>query len=146
MNAAERAEALAERRTELEGRSARIWTTAEFVDFPVYSVPTELLVLNPENRRFRAEAQAVLKELEALDPSLRIEDDEDSIIALLLDKDPHVEGNSVVGSASKDTKALIEDWDRRKQEQPLWVRPDGSVNLTPGRRHVGADDLLIALV
>jgi hypothetical protein len=125
VNAEERSRALTERRVPAEERTARIWTASKFVDFTVYTVPTELLVLNPENRRFRAEAQEVVGELRH---PLKAEVDEPSIIALLLDKDPRVEGDRVVGSASKDTRALIEDWNRRRQEQPLWVRPDGMVS------------------
>lgn len=125
MSPEERRVALEERRVLDDKRTCRIWARSAFVDFPVFSVPTDLLVLNPENRRFRAEAQEVVKELEH---DLDAEADESSIMVLLLDKDPHVEGDRVVGSASKDTRALIDDWNRRKQEQPLWVRPDGLVS------------------
>jgi len=125
MNAEERKAALLERRQEIEGRSERIWTKSEFVDFPVYRVPTELLVLNATNRRFRAEAQEIEEELgHSLDPQT----DEASIIALLLDKEPRVDGQRVVGGRSKDTVALVADWRKRRQERPLWIRPDGLVS------------------
>jgi hypothetical protein len=124
VNSAERTAALLERRREA-GRTERIWTTGEFVNFDVYRVPTELLVLNASNRRFRAEAQGIARQLgRPLDP----DHDETSIIALLLDKEPRVDGNRVVGTRNKDTLALIADWNRRSQEQPLWVRPDGLVS------------------
>jgi hypothetical protein len=124
MTSAERTAALIERRQET-GRAERIWTTGEFADFEVYRVPTELLVLNASNRRFRAEAQGIRHQLDRpLDP----EHDEDSIIALLLDKDPRVDGDRVVGARNKDTLALIADWRRRSQEKALWVRPDGLVS------------------
>lgn len=125
MNPDERRRALEDRREEILGRSERIWTKTDFEDFPVFKVPTDLLVLNAGNRRFRAEAQEVEEELgRRLDP----EADEESIIALLLDSDPHVEGEKVVGGHNKDTDALIADWKRRHQERALWVRPDGLVS------------------
>jgi hypothetical protein len=126
MSAEKRQAALAEHcQTPIEGRSERIWTKNAFEDFHVYTVPTKLLVLNPENRRFRAEAQEVAQELgRELDPS----DDESSIIALLLDKEPRVDGDTVVGTRNKDTEALIADWKRRRQERPLWIRPSGLVS------------------
>jgi hypothetical protein len=121
----ERRKALEDRREEIAGRSERIWTKTDFENFPVYKVPTDLLVLNAGNRRFRAEAQEVEKELgRRLDPEV----DEESIIALLLDTDPHVEGEKVVGGHNKDTDALISDWKRRHQERALWVRPNGLVS------------------
>ena len=125
MNPDERAAALAERRELLDGRRERIWTKTDFEDFEVFRVPTELLVLNASNRRFRAEAEEAEAELgRRLDPSA----DEESIIALLLDKDPRVEGNSIVGSRNKDTEALAADWKRRHQERPLWIRSNGLVS------------------
>jgi hypothetical protein len=125
VNPDERAAALAERRELLDGRRERIWTKTDFEDFEVFRVPTELLVLNASNRRFRAEAEEAEAELgRRLDPSA----DEESIIALLLDKDPRVEGNGIVGSRNKDTEALAADWKRRHQERPLWIRPNGLVS------------------
>jgi hypothetical protein len=125
MNADEREKALLARREDLDGRSERIWTKTDFEDFRVYKVPTELLILNASNRRFRAEALEVEEELgRRLDP----DGDEESIIALLLDKEPRVEGAKVVGGRNKDTVALQADWKRRHQERPLWIRPDGLVS------------------
>lgn len=123
----ERIAALKEKLAPVEGRSERIWAKSEFVDFPVYRAPTEKLILNPSNRRFRAEAQEAEEDLgHTLDP-LSSADDEESVISLLLDSDPHVDGSKVVGKPGKDTKALIIDWEKRDQESPLWIRPDGLV-------------------
>jgi hypothetical protein len=125
MTPEEREKALGERRQLIEGRTERVWTKTDFEEFSVYKVPTELLVLNHENRRFRAEAQEVEADIgRPLDPNV----DEESIIALLLDKDPRVDGQKVVGGRNKDTEALIADWQRRHQERPLWIRPDGTVS------------------
>lgn len=127
MTKEERIAALNEKLAPVEGRSTRIWAKGKFVDFPVYRAPAEKLILNPSNRRFRAEAQEAEEELgHGLDP-LSSADDEESVISLLLDSDPHVEGSKVVGKPSKDTKALIIDWEKRGQEAPLWIRPDGLV-------------------
>jgi hypothetical protein len=125
MNSEERKQALGQRRERLEGRSERIWTKTSFEDFPVYKVPTELLRLNADNRRFRAEAQGVEADLGR---ELDSDADEVSIIALLLDKEPRVEGARVIGDRNKDTVALEADWKRRRQERPLWIRPDGVVS------------------
>ena len=123
----ERIAALKEKLTPVEGRTERIWAKSEFVDFDVYRAPTDKLILNPSNRRFRAEAQEAEEELgHSLDP-MSSADDEESVISLLLDSDPHVEGDKVVGKPSKDTKALILDWEKRDQEAPFWIRPDGLV-------------------
>jgi hypothetical protein len=43
----------------------------------------------------------------------------------LLDKDPHVEDDRVVGKPDKDSIALKVDWEKRGQERPFWIRPDG---------------------
>jgi hypothetical protein len=37
------------------------------------------------------------------------------------------ENGQIVGSASKDYESLRNDWDRRGQETPFWIRPDGTV-------------------
>lgn len=124
----ERIAALKEKLAQVESRSERIWAKGEFSDFSVYRAPTDKLILNPSNRRFRAEAQEAEQELgHSLDP-LSSADDEESVISLLLDSDPHLEGDKVVGKPSKDTKALIIDWEKRGQEAPLWIRPDGLVS------------------
>lgn len=124
----ERIAALKEKLDAAEERTQRIWAKNAFVDVPVYKAPTDLLILNPSNRRFRAEAQEAEEDLgHGLDP-LSSADDEESVVSLLLDSDPHVEGTKVVGKPSKDTKGLMLDWDKRGQESPLWIRPDGLVS------------------
>lgn len=105
----------------------RIWVKGEFQELPVKRAPTELLYLNDDNRRFRAEAQGTAAELgRRLDPTSNL-DDESSIISLLLDRDPHVEDDKVVGKPAKDSIALKKDWEKRGQERPFWIRPDGLV-------------------
>jgi len=124
----ERSAALKEKLDPAGDRTERIWAKNDFVDFPVFKAPTDLLALNPSNRRFRAEAQEAEEELShPLDP-LASAEDEESVISLLLDRDPHVDGTKVVGKSSKDTEALILDWEKRHQERPLWIRPDGLVS------------------
>lgn len=108
-------------------KTDRIWVKGEFRDLAVKRVPTELLYLNDDNRRFRAEAQGAATELgRRLDPTSN-PDDELSIMSLLLDRDPHVEDDKVVGKPAKDSIALRRDWEKRGQERPFWIRPDGLV-------------------
>lgn len=127
MNREERIAELAERREEVANRTERLWAKNEFRDFPVYRVPTDLLILNPTNQRFRPDRQEIEAQLErSLDP-LTNPEDEASIISLLLDRDWRIEGDHVVGTPSNDTRALVSDWERRKQESPFWLRPDGIV-------------------
>jgi hypothetical protein len=56
------------------------------------------------------------------------------------DLDAHLEAGATVTvlphGTARDVRALV----------LAAVRPDGSVNLAPGRRRVGANDVLIALV
>jgi hypothetical protein len=61
-----------------------------------------------------------------LDP-IASDDDEESVISILLDKDQELVGEQVRGTASKDTAALVSDWIKRGQESALWIRPDGWV-------------------
>ena len=61
-----------------------------------------------------------------LDPTTSA-DDEASIVSLFLDREPRVEDNRVVGKPSKETLALLSDWEKRGQEKPFWIRPDGLV-------------------
>lgn len=135
MNKDERIATLKTRLERIVDRTERIWAKNEFVDFAVYKAPTDLLVLNPSNRRFRAEAQEMERDLGRMLDPLASPEDEASVITLLLDKDPHVEGSRIVGSPNKDTAALIADWDKRRQERPLWIRPDGLVS--NGNRRLG---------
>jgi hypothetical protein len=108
-------------------KTDRIWVKGEFQDLRVARVPIEVLYLNDDNRRFRAEAQGAAADLgRRLDPASNPED-ELSIISLLLDRDPHVENDKVVGKPAKESVALRLDWEKRGQERPFWVRPDGLV-------------------
>ena len=126
MNKDERVAELAAKLTATQ-HTDRIWVKGEFQELSVKRAPTELLHLNDDNRRFRAEAQAAAADLgRRLDPTSN-PDDELSIISLLLDRDPHVENNNVVGKPHKESIALKLDWEKRGQERPFWVRPDGLV-------------------
>lgn len=128
MNSAERAARLVEKREQISDRTERLWAKGQFRDFNVYRVPVELLRLNPTNRRFRAEREELERELgRPFDPDKRPKD-ERSVISLLLDDDPHLSGEQVVGREGKDARALREDWERRQQERPLWIRRDGFVS------------------
>ena len=62
----------------------------------------------------------------ALDPE-NSEDDEISLISILLDTGCDVDGNLVKGTPSKDYEGLKADWQRRTQASPFWIRPDGTV-------------------
>ena len=126
MNPDERREAIAARHVEVR-RAERKWAKGDFQNFPVYRVPVDLLVLNTDNRRFKAERIKWESELgRPLDP-LASEDDEASVIGILLDRDHELLHGRVQGKPSKDTEALIADWRKRGQETPLWIRPDGWV-------------------
>jgi len=128
MNRDERIAQLDDRLEVLPDRTERLWAKNKFQVFGVQRAPTSLLVLNPTNRRFTAERMEVELHLQRkLDP-LAYPGDEKSIISLLLDRDPHVEGDGVVGKQSKATDALLGDWAKRQQEHPLWIRPDGFVS------------------
>ena len=90
-------------------------------------VPVDALLLNVDNRRFAAERTLMESKLgHPLDPE-NSEDDEISVISILLDSGHDVDGNLVKGTPSKDYEGLKTDWLRRKQASPFWIRPDGSV-------------------
>jgi hypothetical protein len=128
VNRDERIAQLQDRLGSLPDRTERLWAKNKFQLFPVRRAPTDLLILNPTNRRFTAERIDVESQLQRqLDP-LANPSDEKSVISLLLDRDPHVEGDRVVGKQSKATEALLADWEKRQQEHPLWIRPDGFVS------------------
>lgn len=128
MNRDARMQALRDRLERIDQRTERLWAKGEFRDFEVWRAPTERLYLNPSNRRFRAERQAFERALaRPLDPTASAQD-ERSIISLLLDDDPRLDGDEVKGREGKDARALIVDWETRRQERPLWVRPDGFVS------------------
>jgi len=106
------------------GRPERLWAKGRFQDFPVKLIAVERLTLNPRNRRFRADREAVEAELGR---PLQLPTDEEMLIQLLLDRDCRVEGDRLLCKANKDTGALVSDWTDRGQERPLWIEPDGLV-------------------
>lgn len=108
-------------------RTIRLWCKDEWRDFPVYKIPTDTLVLNIDNRRFAAERRLFEEQLgHPLDPE-NSPNDEISIISILLDTGQRVDGDVVKGSSSRAYTALRGDWNKRKQESPFWIRPDGMV-------------------
>jgi hypothetical protein len=107
----------------------KIWVRDDWAYYDVWQVPIERLVLNVDNNRFSSERELVEHQLgRPLDPSNN-PSDEESIISILCDSslDVDLERGVAVGIESKDYKALREDWQTRGQEEPLWIRPDGTV-------------------
>ncbi len=128
MRAEERRNLIATKGELLADRRERLWCKDEWAEFPIYRVPVDALMLNPTNRRFAAERRMFEEQIgHSFDPATT-EDDERSIISLLLDTAHRVEGGVVKGNATEDSRALQEDWGRRKQEHPFWIRPDGTVH------------------
>lgn len=126
--ATERQQVINERKR-LVGRKYRLWIRDEWRDLDIFSVPVEALVLNADNRRFRAERLWAEEQLgRALDPE-NFPDDERTIESLLLDTSHRVEREApnIVGNPSDDYESLKNDWLRRGQESPFWIRPDGTV-------------------
>jgi hypothetical protein len=108
-------------------RTERLWCKDEWRDFPVYRVPTGALLLNIDNRRFAAERVQYERMIDhALDPENN-PNDEKSVISILLDSNPSVDGDILKGSERRDSEALRSDWSKRKQQSPFWIRPDGTV-------------------
>lgn len=106
---------------------ARLWVLGEWKNIPVIRVPVSALVLNIDNRRFAAERQLFEQKLgHSFDPE-NSDDDALSVEAVLLDRDLDLDGDRVVGKPGKDYQALRQDWQRRKQETPFWIRSDGTV-------------------
>ena len=127
MNATQRRQAIEGRGESADGRTERLWCKDRWRDFPVMRVPVDALLLNVDNRRFAAERTLMESKLDhSLDPE-NSEDDEISVISILLDTGHDVDGNLVKGTPSKDYESLKTDWLRRKQASPFWIRPDGSV-------------------
>jgi len=125
MDVEKRLEAIAE--APETGSTARLWVLGKWEDEPIKRVPVAALVLNIDNRRFAAERKLFQEQLgHELDPE-NSEDDALSVEAILLDKNLQVDGGRVVGTDGKDYIALRQDWQRRKQESPFWIRPDGTV-------------------
>lgn len=110
------------------GRKERLWARDTWQKFEVWQVPVEGLLLNVENRRFAAERTLIEEKLgHELDPENNPDDDR-AIEAILLDVGYDVDGDRVTGGhPGKDYQALRSDWLRRRQESPLWIRPDGIV-------------------
>lgn len=107
----------------------KIWVRDGWAYYDVWRVPIERLVLNVDNKRFSSERELVEHKLgRPLDPANN-PNDEESIISILCDSslDVDLERGVAVGSPSKDYKALRDDWQDRGQEEPLWIRPDGTV-------------------
>lgn len=127
MRTAVERQAYIDERRRSTGRTTRLWARDAWRDFEVFEVPVDGLVLNVDNRRFRAERMWAEAQLgRSLDPDNN-PDDERSIESLLLDTSHRIEGTRVTGSPSDDYEALRNDWERRRQESPLWIRPDGIV-------------------
>ncbi len=125
-NAEERKQIIAERKRPT-ARPERLWVRDRWRDFDILEVPVVGLVLNVDNRRFRAEKLWAEEQLgRSLDPENN-PDDERSIESLLLDRSHRLEGDRIVGTPSDDYEALKNDWLRRRQVSPFWVRPDGEV-------------------
>ena len=127
MNATQRRQAIEDRGESADERTERLWCKDRWRDFPVMWVPVDALLLNVDNRRFAAERTLMESKLgHPLDPE-NSEDDEISVISILLDTGHDLDGNLVKGAPSKDYESLKTDWLRRKQASPFWIRPDGSV-------------------
>jgi hypothetical protein len=123
---ADRLQAIQTRKTLCEEK-AKLWVQDDWSLRPVWKVPVDALLLNVDNRRFAAERLWAQEQLgRSLDPE-NFPDDERCIEALLLDKSHRVANGLIVGSPSKDSESLKNDWDRRGQETPFWIRPDGTV-------------------
>jgi hypothetical protein len=124
--AAERMQIIETRKTLCEER-AKLWLHDGWTFHEVWKVPVDALVLNVDNRRFAVERLWAQDQLgRNLDPE-NYPDDERCIESLLLDKSHRVDNGMIIGSPSKDYEALKNDWDRRQQETPFWIRPDGTV-------------------
>jgi len=135
MSPEERSAAIEQRKTST-GRTSRQWVQGAFTDFEIWRVPVDLLVLNAGNRRFHAEKLEWEEQLgRALEPQNR-EQDQRSIISILLDEAQRISDDEITGKPSKDAVALMADWQQRGQEQPLWIRPDGFV--VNGNRRLAA--------
>lgn len=127
MNADERTQLITARQQAASRPPERLWVRDQWREFPVVQVPVEGLALNVDNRRFAAERTWAEEKLNrALDPENRA-DDELILESILLDTAHEFDGDHLVGKPSKDYDALKKDWQRRHQESPLWIRPDGTV-------------------
>lgn len=124
--AEERKQLIAERGKDTD-RTERLWVRNEWVNFKVINVPVDALVLNVDNRRFRAERMWAEEQLgHPLDPENN-PDDERSVESLLLDSSLRLDGPRITGSATDDYEALKKDWLLRQQETAIWIRAEGTV-------------------
>ena len=124
--AAERAAYIEEQKRPKDAK-VKLWARDSWNYFDVYSIPVDGLILNVDNRRFRAERIWAENQLgHALDPENN-PNDERSIETLLLASTYRLDGDQIVGHISTASEALQNDWERRKQESPLWIRPNGVV-------------------
>lgn len=127
MNADERLQLIEARKQRADRPPERLWARDQWRNFDVWQVPVEALALNVDNRRFAAERSWVEENLgRALDPE-NSPDDGLVVEAILLDTTHQFDGDRLAGKPSKDYEALKKDWQRRHQESPLWIRPDGTV-------------------
>ena len=127
MRTAEERRQYLDRAKRAAARTERVWAYDDWQEYPIVSVPVDGLLINVDNRRFRAERMWAEAHLgRSLDPE-NIADDERSIESLLLDTSHRFDGIEVVGSVTGDAEALRKDWERRNQESPFWIRPDGTV-------------------
>lgn len=127
MNADERARMIETRKQPANRPPERLWVRDGWRPFDAWQVPVEALALNVDNRRFAAERTWAEEKLgRPLDPENQ-PDDERIVEGILLDTDLDFDGDRLVGKPSKDYDALKKDWQRRHQESPLWIRPDGTV-------------------
>jgi hypothetical protein len=126
MTANDRKKAIVER-SEPTDTKVRLWCKDNWKTFPVARVPVDALMLHVDNHRFQAERKLIESKLgRPLDPE-NIPEDEQSVVAILLDNSLDVDGGVAVGHPTKDTEALRNDWQARGQETPFWIRPDGTV-------------------
>ncbi|MER5672790.1 hypothetical protein [Pseudonocardia alni] len=117
-------------RKQSQGVHHRLWCKEAWQPFEVFRVPVNALALNVENKRFAAERNLVEEKLgRALDPETH-EVDEESLVSILCDNSLEVDlvEGKAYGKPSKDYEALRDDWLQRKQAEPLWIRPDGTVH------------------
>lgn len=125
MDVDERSEAIAS--APLAGSDTRLWVLGEWRNVPIRKVPVTALVLNIDNRRFSAERRLFEEQLgHEFDPE-NSDLDALSVESILLDRNLQVDGDRVMGTPGKDYLALRQDWQRRQQESPFWIRPDGTV-------------------
>lgn len=109
------------------GSQERVWMLGKWTNLPIVRVRVTALVLNIDNRRFAAERRLFEGQLgRDLDPENN-DIDALSVEAILLDRNLQLDGDRVIGTPGKDYQALRQDWQRRQQESPFWIRPDGIV-------------------